>query len=59
MNMRDYTNNLLATVAGFMSEPDEDEPDMDDPDYDPTPYCNCCGAQKMRQCKCGPIAENE
>jgi hypothetical protein len=28
-------------------------------DADPTPWCDHCGAMQKRQCRCGPIAENE
>lgn len=32
------------------------EPDADD---DPTLWCIPCGARTRKQCRCGPIAENE
>lgn len=28
-------------------------------DYDPTPYCLACGAKRAKDCKCGPIADND
>lgn len=28
-------------------------------DYDPTPWCSGCGAMTRKNCKCGPIADNE
>ena len=28
-------------------------------DFDPTPWCAACGAQLAKQCKCGPVADND
>lgn len=28
-------------------------------DEDPTPWCSACGAKLAKDCKCGPIADND
>lgn len=30
-----------------------------DEDWDPTPLCAGCGAMLVKQCKCGPLADND
>ena len=47
------------TLAYELSARARDEIQILIDEYDPTPYCNRCGAMKMKNCDCGPIARNE
>ena len=47
------------TLAYELSARARDEIQILIDEYDPTPYCNRCGAMKMKNCYCGPITSNE
>lgn len=50
-------DNILTTCHLYRFESLESQNETDD-NYDPTPYCNACQAKSQKNCKCGPIAEN-